>query len=180
MAKARMAAGILGGLGGKARDLLFGDMTRSQIAGRLAPDILFGGLAAAQTPGDLGDKFIAGTASAVGGGLGGLATGRLVGKMGGGEGLQNIADFAGSIGGDFAGMYAGDAAMKAKSAVMGQGFTTPYEKMGQAQQAEFAANLEQQILAQYGLLPGTREQFAQANPGLMVRYTDPATGDGVA
>ena len=51
--------------------------------------------------------------------------------------------------------------------------------MGEKEQAAYAAQLEQDILSQYGLLPGTREQYAQANPNLMVRYADPTTGEGV-
>jgi hypothetical protein len=91
-----------------------------------------------------------------------------------------MADFAGSIGGDFGGMYVGDMTQRGKDLVMGGKGQTPWERMGDQQQAEYAADLEQQILAQYGLLPGTREQYAQADPNLMVRYADPATGMGVA
>ena len=50
---------------------------KGQLIGRLAPDALFGVVTGAMTPGDLGDKLIPGTASAAGGGLGGIATGRL-------------------------------------------------------------------------------------------------------
>lgn len=169
MSKARMAGALLKKLGGTSKDLLFGGMTNPQIAARLAPDAFFGILAATQTPGDLGDKLIAGGSSAIGGGLGGLAVGRAVGKMGGGETLQTISDFAGSFGGDVAGMAVGDQIMRGKDLVMGGQGLTPYERMGAEQQAAFAADLERQILAQYGLLPGTREQYA-----------DPTTGYGVA
>jgi hypothetical protein len=51
---------------------LFGEMSKGQIAGRLAPDAAFGGMSAVMTPGDLGDKLIAGSTQAIGGGLGGL------------------------------------------------------------------------------------------------------------
>ena len=83
--------------------------------------------------------------------------------------VQNIADFAGSFGGDVAGMVVGDQIMRGKDLVMGGQGLTPFERMGAEQQAAFAADLERQILAQYGLLPGTREQYA-----------DPTTGYGVA
>jgi hypothetical protein len=169
MSKARMAGELLKRLGGTSKDLLFGGMTKGQIAGRLAPDALFGVLAATQTPGDMGDKLIAGGASAIGGGLGGLALGRAVGRMGGGEALQTVSDFAGSIGGDIAGMAVGDQIMRGKDLVMGGQGLTPYERMSAEQQAAFAAELERNILAQYGLLPGTREQYA-----------NPTTGYGVA
>ena len=172
MSKARMAGELLKRLGGTSKDLLFGGMTKEQIAGRLAPDAIFGVLAATQTPGDLGDKLIAGSASAIGGGLGGLATGRALGALPGMRNnmtVQNIADFAGSFGGDVAGMAVGDQIMRGKDLVMGGQGLTPFERMGAEQQAAFAADLERRILAQYGLLPGTREQYA-----------NPTTGYGVA
>ncbi len=172
MSKTRMASAILNKLGGASKDLLFGGMSKGQIAGRLAPDAIFGVLAATQTPGDIGDKLIAGGASAIGGGLGGLAVGRAVGRipgLGDNMAIQNIADFAGSIGGDYGGMYVGDQIMRGKDALAGGQGLTPYERMGAVQQAQFAADLEQRILAQYGLLPGTREQYA-----------DPTTGYGVS
>ena len=165
----RKAGALLSKLGGASKDLLFGGMTKGQIAGRLAPDALFGVLAATQTPGDLGDKLIAGGSSALGGGLGGLAVGRAVGKLGGGDALQTMADFAGSIGGDYAGMYVGDQVMRGKDLLAGGQGLTPYERMGAADQQAFAQDIERQILAQYGLLPGTREQYA-----------DPTTGYGVS
>ena len=83
--------------------------------------------------------------------------------------VQNIADFAGSIGGDYAGMYVGDQVMRGKDMLAGGQGLTPYERLGAADQQAFAQNLERQILAQYGLLPGTREQYA-----------DPTTGYGVS
>ena len=85
---------------------LFGGMTKGQIAGRLAPDAVFGGMAALMTPGDIGDKLIAGSTQAIGGGLGGLALGRVAGKIN--PKFEFPADFAGSYGGDFAGMAVGD------------------------------------------------------------------------
>ena len=53
---------------------------------------------------------------------------------------------------------------------MGGAGLNPYERMGEADKAAFAQQLEQQILAQYGIVPGTREQYAQ----------DPSSGMGVA
>ena len=85
-------------------NVVFGNMTKGQIAARLAPDAIFGGVAALQTPGDLGDKLIAGSASALGGGMGGLALSRGAARMGLGEGAQIAADFGGSILGDMGGM----------------------------------------------------------------------------
>jgi len=143
-----------------------------EVAFRVLPDVGFGVLAATQTPGDIGDKLIAGGSQALGGVLGGVGT---VGALRKVPGLANknmfltLADQAGSIGGDFAGMAIGDNLMRGKDKLMGGYGETPWERMSAEQQQQFAAQLEQQILAQYGILPGTREQFA-----------DPTTGMGVA
>ncbi len=141
-----------------------------EIALRVVPDIGFGVLAATQTPGDLGDKLIAGGTQAAGGVLGGVAAGGLARKLGAGNSIQNLADMAGSVGGDFAGMAVGDNLSRGKDLLMGGSGQTAWERMGEQEQAAFAQNLEQQILAQYGMLPGSREQYA----------VDPSSGMGVA
>ena len=157
----RFAGTQLPKIGKGAMKMLFGDMSRGQIVGRLAPDALFGGFAAVTTPGDLGDKAIAGSTQFLGGGLGGLATGRAIGKLGGGETAQMIGDFAGSFGGDYAGMAAGDAIQRGKDKLMGGEGLTAWERMGAEQQEQYAKELEQQILAKYGLIPGARDQYFQ-------------------
>ena len=135
-------------------------MSKGEIAGRLAPDAIFGVMAGAMTPGDLGDKIIAGGGQAIGGGLGGLGLSKLGSKVGiGGMGSMGL-DMAGSFGGDYAGMFAADQLMKGKDKLSGGKGQTPWEKMGEQQQQEQADQLRQQILWQYGLVPGTREQFA--------------------
>ncbi len=141
-----------------------------EIALRVVPDIGFGVLAATQTPGDLGDKLIAGTTQAAGGVLGGVAAGGLARKLGAGNSIQNLADMAGSVGGDFAGMAVGDNLSRGKDLLMGGSGQTAWERMGEQEQAAFAQQLENQILAQYGMVPGSREQYA----------IDPSTGMGVA
>lgn len=143
---------------------------KGEIAMRLVPDIGFGILAGAQTPGDLGDKLIAGGASALGGSIGGIATaGALKGiRMPGA--VQNLGDLAGSFAGDYAGMMVGDTIQRGKDRLMGGQGQTAWERMGAQQQAQYAQQLEQQILSQYGLIPGSREQYA----------IDPTTGMGVA
>lgn len=134
-------------------DAASGKITSGSVLGRFAPDLVFGGLAASQTPGDAGDKAIAGIASGLGGGLGGAAvTAATRGKLG------MVGELLGGYGGDMAGMQVGDAVMRLKG-----GGQTPYEKMAKEDQMRFAEALEQQILSQYGLLPGTREQYL--NPG---------------
>lgn len=152
-------AAFKGGLG-KA---VFGAMSKGQIASRLAPDAIFGGLAALQTPGDIGDKLVAGSASLLGGGLGGLALSRAAGARGLGEGVQLAADFGGSILGDMAGMAAGDVVMRGKDRLMGGVGQTPYERMSAEQQEQFAAQIRQQTLAGAGLVPGVRDQFMYEN-----------------
>jgi hypothetical protein len=57
-----------------------------------------------------------------------------------------MADMMGSIGGDFAGMYTGDALLRAKG-----GGTTPWEKVQMEGNEQMRRELEQQIMAQYGV-----------------------------
>ena len=137
------------------------------LALRLGQDALGGAMVAAYTPGDLGDKIIAGTGSARGGAAGGLALGKL-----GGTGLVGTGlDFAGSIGGDMVGSIVAEQAMKGKSALQGQGYLSPYEKLGIEQQEQLRQQLTQDIVRQYGLMV----------PGAPVQYAiDPSTGQGVA
>ena len=143
---------------------------------RLGPDVGFGILAGVQTPGDIGDKLIAGGTQAAGGILGGIGTagGIRAATRGMNPGLSNalqtLGDMGGSVAGDFAGMAVGDQVMRGKDVLMGGSGQTAWERMGAEEQALFARQLEQQILAQYGIIPGTREQYA----------IDPTTGMGVA
>lgn len=152
-----------------------GVITPGSVAGRFAPDALFGLMAASQTPGDGFEKGTAFVTSTLGGGLGGAAlTTATRGRLGG------IEELIGGMGGDMVGMQANDAISRAKDKLMGGKGQTAWERMGEEQQAQYAAELEQKFLQQYGLLPGSREQYAQADPNLMVRYADSNTGMGVA
>lgn len=144
--------------------------SKGEIAMRLVPDVGFGVLAAVQTPGDMGDKLIAGTTSAVGGSLGGITTAGALRGMRMPGSVQNLGDLAGSFAGDYVGMMVGDNLQRGKDRLMGGQGLTAYERMGAEQQEQYAQQLKQQILAQYGLIPGTREQYA----------IDPSTGMGVA
>ena len=134
---------------------------------RLSMDAIGGLMAAAYTPGDLGDKLIAGTAATVGGAAGGLALGRL-----GGPGVLGTAlDFAGSMGGDMAASLAAQEVMKGKSALMGQGYKSPYDKLSEEQQKQLADAIRRDVMMQYGLaVPGAPLHYAQ----------DPYTGQGVS
>ena len=131
------------------------------------PDALFGTLAATQTPGDAGDKLIAGVSQTIGGGLGGVGLSALTGNTGK---YRFITDMAGSIGGDMAGFAVGENLMRGKDVLSGGKGQTPYEKMSEQQQEEYANVLRKQIFTEYGLVPGTREQYAM----------DPTTGMGVS
>ena len=152
--------------GPKAVQWLTKGIGPGEMALRVVPDIGFGVLAATQTPGDLGDKLIAGGTQALGGVTGGLLGGKLGGSN---QILSNMLDMGGSVAGDFAGMAVGDNAQRIKDRMMGGEGLTAWERMGAQEQAQYAQQLEQQILSQYGLIPGTREQYA-----------DPTTGYGVA
>ena len=147
---------------------VFGDMTRGQIATRLAPDVAFGVIGGAMTPGDLGDKLIAGGTQAIGGGIGGLAVGRGLGKIGAGETVQTIGDFMGSYGGDFAGMAVGDTIMRGKDKLMGGAGQTPYERLSAEQQALLADQIRRQAVGGATLVPGFQEQFSGLGTGLGV------------
>ena len=147
---------------------VFGNMTRGQIATRLAPDVAFGVIGGAMTPGDLGDKLIAGGTQAIGGGIGGLAVGRGLGKIGAGETVQTIGDFMGSYGGDFAGMAVGDTIMRGKDRLMGGAGQTPYERLSAEQQALLADQIRRQAVGGATLVPGFQEQFSGLGTGLGV------------
>jgi len=172
MAKAALLrkAGEAIGLGGRLKAAISGssklDPKVMDYVMTFAPDIVFGGMAAAQTPGDGIDKLIAGGAQAIGGGLGGVGLTALTGNTGK---YRFFTDMAGGYGGDIAGMFIGDNLMRGKDALSGGKGQTPYEKMGEQQQEQYAQALRQQILTEYGLVPGTREQYA----------VDPTTGMGV-
>ncbi len=148
-------AAFKGGLG-KA---IFGQMGKADIIGRLAPDAMFGGMAALQTPGDIGDKLIAGTTSALGGGLGGIALSRGASRLGM-HGIGNyMADMAGSVGGDMVGMGIGDTLMRGKDRIAGGQGMTPYERMSAEQQKQYADQIRQQTLQGAGLIPGLQDRY---------------------
>ena len=130
-------------------------------ASRLAPDVLFGGLAGAMTPGDLTDKLIVGTGSALGGGLGGIATTGAAGKLLGIKGNAGMmADFVGGFGGDMVGQMASDQVLKGKDLVTGGKGQTPWEKLSEEQEDQ----LINQVLAQHGIIPGQRSEYLSIDP----------------
>jgi len=130
--------GKLGALGTRFMNSGAVPKTLGQAADRFGLDVLMGGVYGAMTPGDLGDKLIAGTTSAAGGALGGMAL-RGAWSPTSNLGIQ-MAEVGGSIGGDMLANGVADGILRVKG-----GGTTPYEKMAAEQQRE----LEQQILRQY-------------------------------
>ena len=141
-----------------------GKVTAKSIAGRVAPDIFFGGLAALQTPGDVFDKGSAFVGSSLGGIGGGAGATALTKKLG--VNLGGFQEIAGGYLGDYAGQMASDTVSRGKDKLMGGLGETGWERMGREQQEEYAKQLEQQILAQYGLVPGGRADNYLASLGL--------------
>ena len=132
---------------GEATKMIVGNElynNKGQLIGRLAPDALFGVMTGAMTEGDIGDKLIAGTASAAGGGLGGIALGRAGQKFGNTAGF--LADMGGSIAGDMVGMKLADDVIRFKGGGM-----TPMEQKMMEQDALYRAQLEQEFLQKYGI-----------------------------
>ena len=135
------------------------DIPKDQLALRVGMDALGGGMAALYTPGDLGDKAIAGLSDAAFSSLGGLALGR-VGTPAFRAGIGGTAlDFVGSVGGMEVGRMAGDAVMRGKDKIMGGKGETPFERLSTEQQAQMEQQVRQQVLSQYGLLPGVRPEY---------------------
>ena len=135
-----------------------GKLDYGQLAGRGLPDLFFGGLSAAQTPGDITDKMIAFGTTAIPASLGGLAAAGIARNP---HGLTaGLLDQAGSIAADYASFPAGEALMRAKDKLSGGMGLTPYERLSVQDQKIFEERLRRQIMTQYGLLPGTREQYA--------------------
>lgn len=130
---------------------------------RYGPDLAFGGLAALQTEGDAFDKGTAFLTTAGGGLLGGLGTAGTVRHFGKGrikpQNLTNYmqaADLAGSMLGDYVAYPLGESIMRGKDKLMGGLGETGFERLNRQQQLEYAQAMKQQILSQYGLLPGGR------------------------
>ena len=139
-------------------------LTKGQGPGDLALRIGMDGLGAAanaaSTPGDLGDKLITfGTDLTMSAG-GGLLAGRLPG--GGNRALGTIYDMAGSYAGAFGSMPVSNALLQGKDKLSGGRGESPWEKMGREQQEQYAIQLEQEILAKYGLLNPQAGQYLTA------------------
>lgn len=135
-------------------------MNALELAGRLGPDVLFSTMSAVNTPGDLSDKLIVGGTQMLGGTVAGLAAGRQFRN----PTLSGVVDTVTSVAGDYASMPVADIAMRGKDKVLGGEGETPYERLGRSQQDQLRQEITQQVLAAYGLLPGTRDQYLRPDP----------------
>ena len=114
------------------------------VAGRLSMDAIFGAMTAMNTPGDAVDKTIAGTATTLGGGLGGaVLSGILPGNLRFNPHVRMITELAGGIGGDMVGMATGDALLRMKSP---DGMSERDRQMKSADEA-YRAQIEQELMA---------------------------------
>lgn len=137
-----------------------GKITARSIAERVGPDAFFGTMAALQTPGDAFDKATAFTTSTLGGAMGGAVAGGLGRKVGFGPNM--LTEFGGGYAGDSVGMIVGDALMRGKDKLMGGEGLTGWERLSKEQQEQYANELEQQILAGYGLVGGPEARMIMA------------------
>ena len=132
-----------------------GKITLGSLAKTAGPDALFGLLAASQTPGDAFDKGTAFLTSTLGGVTGGAALTTLTGGR-----LGQFGELVGGFGGDYLGQMTGDSIQRIKDKLVGGEGLSAFERMSTEQQKEFAEQIRAQMIAQYGLIPGTREQYA--------------------
>jgi len=107
-------------------------------------DAAFGVMQGVMTPGDLREKLIAGTSTAVGGGIGGLGlSSALPGKLKTNMLVRQPVEFVGGFAGDFAGQAVGDYAQRITS----PDGKTAYERLAEEERRK----VEQQTLATLGL-----------------------------
>jgi len=146
-------AGTVGRMAGTRLANTIGDVNpltpggATNLATQFGMDAAFGIFQGAAMPGDIVDKTIAGTGTALGGGLGGVALSSLLpAKVRNNPALRMSTELVGGFVGDALGQGASDALLKVKG-----GGTTPFEKIQTAQDQEYRQQLERQILAKYGI-----------------------------
>ena len=147
---------------------LKGSQTGGDLALRLGMDGIGAFANAAATPGDLGDKGITFLTDLGMSSASGLAAGRLPG--GSNRALGTMYDMAGSMAGAYGSMPVSEKLLQAKDLATGGAGESPWQKMGREQQELYAQQLEQEILAKYGLINPQSAQYL--NPGVM--------GNGIA
>ena len=147
-------------------------LTQGQSGGDLALRLGMDGIGAlgnaAATPGDWGDKGITFLTDLGMSSTAGLAAGRLPG--GKNRALGTLYDMAGSMAGAYGSMPVSEKLLQAKDLATGGAGETPWQKMGREQQEQYAQQLEQEILAKYGLINPQSAHYL--NPGVM--------GNGIA
>jgi hypothetical protein len=145
--------------GPKLFNFLKGDMTNRQLLYRIAPDAFFSGMAAVQTPGDLLDKTIVGLTDLTLSAGGGLAAGGVGARVGLNKELDFLADMGGSYAGAMSSLPVSNQLMRAKDSLMGGKGESPYERLGSRERKQFEDQMREQILQQYGLVPGARPDY---------------------
>jgi len=116
----------------------------TDIVANFGIDAAFGVMQGVMTPGDLREKLLAGTTTAIGGGIGGLGlSAALPGKLRTNMAIRQPVEFAGGFAGDFGGQVVGDFAQRVTS----QDGKTAYERLAE----EERRRVEQQTLASLGL-----------------------------
>ena len=149
-----------------------GDTMTKYLGGKVGPkslaenfglDAAFGVMAGINTPGDLGDKLIAGTSVGASGALGGVlgTTGyaRLFNKGQMPTGIaRQFTEFGGAMMGDEVGYAASEALQRMKGGGM-----SAYERMQVEGDRQYRNQIEEELLAKYGLLPGVPTQNTYLN-----------------
>ena len=139
---------------------LKGSQTGGDLAIRLGMDGIGAFANAAATPGDWGDKGITFLTDLGLSSTAGLAAGRLPG--GKNRALGTMYDMAGSYAGAYSAMPVSEKLLQAKDLATGGSGETPWQRMGREQQEVYAQQLEQEILAKYGLINPQSDQYLNA------------------
>ena len=145
---------------------LKGPASNAEIGIRVGMDVLPATINAIATPGDFFDKAVAGATDLALSSTLGLAAGRLGGRN---QVASTLLDMAGSYGGAYGAMPVADTIMRGKDKLMGGKGQTPYERLSDEQKKVLEAQITEQVLYAYGLVPQTSRYF-----------NDPTTGQGVA
>ena len=136
-------------------NFLKGDMTTGQLfRNRLLLDAGVAGVQGLTTPGGLDDKLIAGGTDFVFGAGSGLFAGGLARKLGFNKGIQQNADMLASFAGGYTSYPVGIELTRAADKLTGGPGLTDFEKMAQKDQEQLIASIQEQTLANAGLIPG--------------------------
>ena len=141
-------------------NFLKGDMTTGQLVkNRLLTDAGFAALQGLTTPGGFDDKFISGATDFGLSAGSGLFAGGIARKLGAGRGVQNFVDQGASIAGAYAGYPVGIELTRAADKLTGGPGLTGFEKMAQKDHEQLIASIQEQTLANAGLIPGLNPAY---------------------